>query len=98
MHEKTLIEQLFEALKVAGDEGRIEVNRILRDIDLKPQEPVFLLRASDAAAGHTMQNHVAMCGFVGAGVDVTQRVCNEQFRFLDWQRMNPELVKPGQAF
>jgi hypothetical protein len=66
---------------------------ILRQAELKPGEPLFIIRGQDAAGPAGVHDYAQQAQHVGASVDFTQAVSQRELDFRDWQRMNPHYVK-----
>lgn len=56
-------------------------------------EPVFILRAADAAALETLGAYLGMCAFLGCSADHLGGIQDIINQFELWQHTNPELVK-----
>jgi hypothetical protein len=58
-----------------------------------PNEPVFLLRATDPLAPAAIFDYWAACKRAGCSADHCKAAHDHAHRILDWQRDHPELVK-----
>lgn len=57
-------------------------------------EPVFLLRATDPLASRVMIGYARQAERDGASKDAVDEIFEHAMSIAEWQRQNPELVKP----
>ena len=65
----------------------------MRKADLKPGEPIFIIRGQDAAAPDAIRNYGMQAEHAGASVDFLAEVSRREQEFREWQRINESLVK-----
>lgn len=59
-----------------------------------PGEPVFLIRGTDPFATKAIIDYARRCQAEGASQGHVDEVFDHAMRVAEWQRENPELVKP----
>jgi hypothetical protein len=57
-------------------------------------EPVFLIRGTDPFAANTVIEYARRCEREGADPAIVNDAFDHAMRVAEWQRQNPELVKP----
>lgn len=62
--------------------------------EFHPGEPVFVLRATDPFAVHAIIEYARRCERQGADKAHVNGVFDHAMTVAEWQRDNPELVKP----
>lgn len=57
-------------------------------------EPIFLIRSTDPFATQAIIDYARRCEREGASRQMVDEVFDHAMRVAEWQRENPELVKP----
>jgi hypothetical protein len=70
--------------------GKITASKVKIPAD----EPVFLVRATDPFATSTIIDYARRCERDGAAKAVVDEAFDHAMRVAEWQRHNPERVKP----
>lgn len=62
-------------------------------VKFKPDEPVFLIRATDPFATTTVIEYARRCEKEGTEKKLVDEAFDHAMRIAEWQRHNPDLVK-----
>lgn len=76
--------------EIPGKYGEIKTERK----KFHPGEPIFLLRSTDPFAPQAIIDYARRCERDGAAKAMVDEVFDHAMRVAEWQRENPELVKP----
>lgn len=63
------------------------------EVKFHPDEPLFLIRATDRFAVHTVIEYARRLQKEGASEEFVDDIFNVAMKIAEWQRENPELVQ-----